>query len=207
MANDTGGADRAEVVKAAKPRIEGLPYSLDQGRIRLEGVRELLSPEVAALVDSIIPREPVEVPDEADLSGFAMQQLRAFRRGLLGWSAVASGLYLSIATGRVPQEECMPTQVVPRAEFHERMQLLSGLDSGTVARIADRLSYNSGSPKSELLLQPLLTSRNFVSWCPLAVQISKYERNALEGNVARRCVAGRRRNSHRRPREADAQPK
>lgn len=179
-ANDTGDAERAEVVKAAKPRIEGLPYRLDRGRIRLEDVRELVSPEVNALVDSIIPREPVELPDEVDLLGFTMCQLRAFWRGLLGWSAMSSGLYLSLATGGVPQEECMPTQVVPLAEFHERMQLLSGLDSDTVARIVDRLSYSSQSPKSELLLQPLLLSRNFVSWCPLAVQISKYERNALK---------------------------
>jgi hypothetical protein len=179
MANDTRDAERAEAVKAAKPLIEGLPYSLDRGHIRLDG-RELLSPQVNALVESIIPREPVELSDEANLSGFTMWQLRAFWRGLLGWSAVCSGLYLSLATGGVPQEECMPTQVIPRAEFHERMQMLSGLDPDTVARIVDRLSYDWQSPKSELLLQPLLTSRNFVSWCPLAVQISKYERNALK---------------------------
>jgi hypothetical protein len=40
-ANDTRDAERAEAVKAAKPLIEGLPYSLDRGHIHPASLREI----------------------------------------------------------------------------------------------------------------------------------------------------------------------
>lgn len=120
------------------------------------------------------------MPDDADLVGFTMREFRRFWLALHSWSITASELYLDLAVGGVPQERCMPTQIVPERQFTETIVSITGLSAEVVNEILNRLTYDASDPKRDVFLQPLLRHSESVCWCPLVIKYSRPERNMLK---------------------------
>ena len=92
----------------------------------MHDVRELLVPTVLSLTEYTTFRELLAISPDTDLGGFTLAHLRQFWRALLMWSGVCSRLFLLLVTEGRAQEECIPTQVLTRAEFLDNMEILSG---------------------------------------------------------------------------------
>ena len=174
-------AKRNRLLEEFDEYIRKLSYRLEDGRIQLHDVRELLVPAVSSLTKYATHRELLAIMPDTDLGGFTLVHLRQFWRALLMWSGVCSRLFLLLVTEGRAQEECIPTQVLTRAEFLDNMKILSGLDAQIIQAIVERLSYRTErNIKSDIFLQPLLCGNNSISWSPAVVELSKIERNMLK---------------------------
>lgn len=158
-----------------------LSYKLEDGRIQLHDVRNLLASPVSSLTEYATYRELLAVPPDTELGGFTLENLRHFWRGLTTWSAACCRLFLILVSEGRAQEECIPTQVLTRAEFLNNMNILSGLDKQIIGAIVQRLAYRTESnTKNDIFLQPLLCGNNYICWSPVVVGLSKIERNILK---------------------------
>jgi len=95
------------------------------------------------------------------------------------WSHFAVSLYLTKVKKGIPQEECMPTQVMENNRFIGDMQKLSGLPINIIAEIVKRLTYRQ-EKKSNLLLQPFIVVDETILWSPVLVSKLRYKRNILK---------------------------
>ena len=177
--------DRQSRIRAqlsiAPPPIANIRYSLSEGRIVIENLREIAADDFRNLVDVMSPEEIVPVPDETALDGFTMGEFRSFWKVLMALSFCNQVLFLQVARKGVPQENCAATQFVPRDLFAALQLDLTGLGAETVSRITSLLTLGRGISKPHVFLQPLICSNDkWLCWCPRLVFRSRYERNLLK---------------------------
>jgi hypothetical protein len=177
--NRTDVAVREQVAQSAYYSISGIPVEMLEGRLHFPDPKRLITPELLSLAELANVPEQLALDTEVSLSGFSMGEFRRFWHVILAWSLGASMIYRGLAEERKPQELCMATQIVNLDRFTRCVQELSGLKEVMIRKIIDRLCYRS-TPKSDAFLQPLLCSNDLIAWCPLAIQLSKPERNMLK---------------------------
>ena len=164
--------------RSAKPHIDALKHELRDGRIVLLDLAQLNHPTIVAQ-QTFFQIEFEDIPSDADLAGFTVEEFQGYWRALNRWSRCVVHLYLNKTFGGVNQRECMPTQCVPKDEFLSGISLLSGLKVGKTQIITDRLSWGGSLRRPDILLQPLIVGPRTVSWSPRVIDASRYPRNML----------------------------
>ena len=162
----------------AKRIIEDIEYFLKDGCIQLEEFPENI---VASTRDLFAHRcyELLPLPGDSEMLGFTMDEYWRFIDAITVWSCIAFMKYVRCVWGGVPQHKCMPTQIVEKSKFVERMAFISRLSFAVIQEILTRLTYNP-SPKAEILLTPFLCGENTVSWSPAIIMKYRHERNLLK---------------------------
>jgi len=155
-----------------------LRHDLRNGRIVLLDLDQLNHPSIVKL-HNLFRVEFEDIPPDANLGGFAVEEFQRYWLALSRWSRCVSYLYLMKAF-RAKQFECMPTQCVPKDEFLDGICLLSGLDAEKTQAITDRLSWGGSIRRPDILLQPLIVGTRTISWSPRVIDLSKYTRNMLK---------------------------
>jgi hypothetical protein len=153
-----------------------IAYRLDRGMIRL------IAPATLQAFDpsSIVPaRAAAAFSASADLGGFNMSEFQRFRRGLVVWSTNVLAAHLELVRGGMTPHNCMPTQVVERDTFIDAIVSISQLDSSKIECMIERLSYTHQTRSPCIFQQPLLVDALYVSWSPMAVMLSRADRNML----------------------------
>jgi hypothetical protein len=157
-----------------------VPHQLKDGRIVLGDVSVLCDERVRQGLEPGTSRRRIFTPD-IDLGGFNIGEFDAFWRALYTWSVCVTDIYHYSCDRRdIPQEQCMPTQVVRRDQFLRSMVTLSGLPHATVESILTRLKVDHRTSKLDMYLQPLLCGSESVAWSVRAVQLSVSQRNLLK---------------------------
>ncbi len=163
---------------AAAPIIHQLNHHFQDGRIVLDDDSALNDPTIRAWIASENAFQESFQNDDVD--GFTIQDFTQFFHALLAWSGIASELYLNTSNQGVPQEKCMPTQVVSRVRFLDAISRSSKLRRSIVETIIARLTYDWRTAKPDVYLQPLLCGPSLIAWSPLIVQTSRFQRNLLK---------------------------
>ena len=158
-----------------------MAHHFAHGQLVLDDIHIANSQEIKDLLKLWIPAEPILLAEDDDLAGFSVREFIAYFEALRRWSFCCTFLFLSLVGGRQKHQwECIPTQVIDRDTFVERMQLLSGLDTAKVAAITERLRYDDRAKSPDVFQQPLICGANSVAWSVELVQRSKYLRNMLK---------------------------
>jgi hypothetical protein len=179
---------RSIVMSEAEESLTNIRVEIHDGTLRFDP-HVLLTPEILRLADMVRNTETITFDAQTDLVGFSLAQFRSFWRVLFAWSIGALMIFRSLAYGGAPQENYIPTQIVPRDKFLADIGDISNLPSLIVLEIVKRLSYIPGE-KADIFLQPLLCSVDLVAWSPLTVQLSKEERNFLKLMARSRHLQG-----------------
>jgi hypothetical protein len=157
-----------------------VPYQFKDGRIVLGDVSILCDKRVRQGLEPGTSRHRIFAPN-VDLGGFNIGEFDAFWRALYTWSVCVTDIYRYACDSLgIPQEQCMPTQVVRRDEFIRSMVTLSGLPQITVESILTRLKVDHRTGRLDMYLQPLLCGSESVAWSVRAVQLSVPQRNLLK---------------------------
>lgn len=168
-----------QLLGRAYRRFEQIPYRLRSGRIVLEDLEPLRSAEVKELMLWEMERDYLFSPD-LDLQDFSMAELSQFWLALKTWSKCTSYIYLKLFKQRIPQHSCMPTQILPQAEFLSRMAALSDLNQSVVMKILERVTLDGRSKKPDIFLQPICCGGGSVGWSAHVVLLSCHQRNMLK---------------------------
>lgn len=166
-------------VNRSRRVLAGIEYDLVEGRIILAPLPDDL---VSCFGETLLPTkglEHVPLPAGTDLIGFTIDDFWSFIEAVTAWSRAALMRYSRCVQKRIPQQECMPTQLVEEAVFVEQIARLSNLDVARVTAVLDRLTYQPG-PKADILLTPFLRSENKVAWSPAVIIKMRYERNLMK---------------------------
>jgi len=162
-------------------RLEKAAYHCAHGQLVLDDIHIANSEEIKKLLELWLPAEPTLLSDGDDLAGFSVEEFVAYFGALRRWSFCCTFLFLSLVSRRQKHQwECIPTQVIERPLFIDRMQSLSGLNADTVAAITDRLRYDNRTQSPEVFQQPLFCGPDYIAWSVDVVQKSKCVRNMLK---------------------------
>lgn len=171
---------RDKLQAAAAPAFVQVGHNLVDGRIVLDDVGQLRDERVAQYVNWVTSYRRL-FPMDVDLQGFKIRDFDAYWRALYTWSICTTQIYGAYCDRNgVPQERCMPTQVVPVEQFLDSMATLSGLPRDVVGRITDRLTADNRTKKLDMYLQPLLRGDTSVAWSVRSVLLSLPQRNLLK---------------------------
>src|SRR6266446_1813922 len=131
-----------------------MPHRFEGGRIVLDDVTALSDDRVRRWLDLGFAMVRQQFfPTNTDVGGFNIGEFDAFWRALYTWSVCVTSIYSdSCGRRRIPQEQCMPTQVVRRGEFIRSMASLSGLPPVTVESILGRLKVDHRTNKLDMYL-------------------------------------------------------
>ena len=166
-------------IKNEKPHVMRLSHELRDGRIVLLAVEQLANPTIVAMQE-LMRVEFEDIPVNADLGGFTVEEFHRYWLALGCWSHCASILFVTKVHGGTSQVECMPTQCEPKDRFLRGVSFLSGLDVGKAQAITDRLAWGNSIKRPDILLQPLIVGPTTVTWSPRVIELSKYSRNMLK---------------------------
>lgn len=155
-------------------------HSCLSGRIVLETVDPLAGAEMDDFVRRTWPSNAREVPDSVDLGGFTGGDFSSFWSALSRWSLCAFRLFIKHLEGGRPQHECMPSQVVERRLFVDRISQLGSLTQEKVEGILDRLTLGRAVERPEIFLQPFICSEKQVGWSVFVILASRFQRNMLK---------------------------
>lgn len=175
-------------------------HHFDGGHVVLDDVSVLRSDVVREYVQFVCTSEFGFPPDQ-DLGGYTVQDFTAFWHTIYAWSTCVTELYLRFTETATRQEECMATQVVPRAAFLDALTESSGLTANVANRILAQLRYDKRTTKPDIFLQPLVCGENLVAWSAMVIQLSRFQRNLLklmartpsQKSLADRVIGGRER--------------
>ncbi len=175
LSNENDGSLRyiADTVATIEP-------VLSRGRIHHTSILPYLSEAVLDASASVEQPDVVDLEPTSDLGGFSYSDFTCYWRVLLGWSNVAMRLYLRLFEEKVPQSECMPTQVVSGRGFLDAMVTHTKLSAEIVQKITSFLTYDQRDIKGDVFLRPLFTMQNDYIWSPLVVSLSRQPRNVLK---------------------------
>lgn len=157
-----------------------LKYGLRNGRIELDDITQLSNPQLIKLAELNALYEDLLLDDNADLVGFSLGQFRVFWNAIMRWSLCVQKIYVDLILQSVPQQECMPTQIINQNKFCNAIEELTKLTPQVINAIVQRLIYDQRNPKSDIFLQPLIMGEENISWCPFVIQNSQYGRNMLK---------------------------
>lgn len=175
LALATNPADAGRVRRV----LGNVSYDLVDGRIVLDRLPDDLVDQLGEAILSGRKLEPVPLPAATDMLGFTIAEFWRFITAVTAWSHAAFLRYVRCVHERVPQHQCMPTQLVADDVFMDQTSRLSGLASETVSAILERLSVTPG-PKADILLTPFLRSDGQVAWSPAGIIKMRHERNLLK---------------------------
>lgn len=156
-----------------------IPHSLEDGRIVIQDFNSLAAPEIrrftklSSRIDDLL-----ELSD--DLGGFTVAEFNRFWWALRSWSQCCSYIYLSHTQNGMPQEQCMPTQVVSVDFFIKTLANLALIETAKSALIMERLAYVAGDKKEDIFLHPLVCGAGSVAWSTSVVESSAHQRNILK---------------------------
>jgi hypothetical protein len=156
-----------------------VPHRCVDGRIVIDDLSLLSSPEVLTAVETRNFGEIMQLPDDTNLGEFTIGQLDRYWACFVAWSICATKLYLHLI-GRQPQEKCMPTQVLPYTAFIAQMSQLTELKSEIVTAITAHFTFPTTAERPDIILQPLLRGPTTISWSCFIAQVSQHRRNALK---------------------------
>jgi hypothetical protein len=152
-----------------------------QGRVALDDLAVVNSDAVRQLLTEALPTEPLPLDPDVDLLGFTVEDFTQYSDALRRWSFCCTLLFLlSLHERRKQQWECIPTQVLARAEFLRSMSELSGLDDRIIQVITERLTFDHRTAWPEVFQQPLLCGPTTVAWSVQLAQSSRSMRNMLK---------------------------
>jgi len=171
---------KADVIREAFALCRRAKHHCEDGRIVFHDPSVLNLPELRAYVDLGTSWNRLLLPDDCDLAGFNLSDLDAFWHALRRWGHCCMVLTSRLATEQLVLHQCLPTQVVGREAFVEKMAILSDLDTAAVRDITDRMSYDPAISNPDIFLQPLVAAVKRVAWSPSLVAISTYRRNTLK---------------------------
>ncbi len=162
-------------LRSSKPVVEA-------GRLKLECVTQTSLAPFYSLAEKLQFIEYDFMPDEIELFGFSVGELRSFFSWFRAW-----GFALGFAFQRHFLEKpedinhlaLIPAQYMPKDEFMAAMMALTGLPSTTINRIVGRLRYDDRTSWPCVFLQPLIEANNHVAWSPAVIQATSYLRNML----------------------------
>ncbi len=166
-------------VTRSKHVLAGVGHDLVEGRIILAPLPDDLVPCLGETLLTTRGLEHVALPVGTDLMGFTIDDFWSFIGTITAWSHAAFMRYCRCVRERIPQHECMPTQLVDEAFFVEQVSRLGNLDAAKVKAVLNRLTYQPG-PKADILLTPFLHSENRIAWSPTVVMKMRHERNLLK---------------------------
>lgn len=167
------------VAANAVTHIHKLKSHRRNGRIVLDDPTELRSAAILEYVNVIC--EPLhDFPSHEIVNGFSFRDFNQYWMALYAWSYAATELYLKAYHDGVPQEEAMPTQVVPRKHFIDAISAVSGLSHDIVSKITKMLQVDERSEKPDLFLQPLICGQDHIAWSAAIGQQSRFQRNLLK---------------------------
>lgn len=161
-------------------KLESISPHLAQGRVQYDCIVANLNKDVIAACAGLVPPEIVDLEPSESMGPFTYSDFARYWDVLRAWSSVAVRLYLKLFQRRHPQNECMPTQVVPANEFISEMVRLTGLSNEVVVAISNFLTYDNRTKRPDVFLQPLLRLGGMIVWSPLLVTLSRQPRNALK---------------------------
>src|SRR5262249_3470721 len=134
---------RDQLQEASARVFQQVPHHLEQGRIVLDDIAHLRHESVGKYVEWITADQRLFSP-EIDLGGFTVREFESYWRAIYTWSVCATHLYCCYCDqGRLPQEQYMPTQVVPINEFLDSIGTLSSLSRDVAALITYRLKVDN----------------------------------------------------------------
>lgn len=128
--------DIERLERQASRAMRALDHEFIDGRVVLKNTNQLADPTIIAFCESF-RHEFVDIDPNVDLGGFTIDQFQRYWSVLARWSHSATGIFFERVQSGVPQNECMPTQCVPKADFFSSVRNLSGLDEDTVSLITD----------------------------------------------------------------------
>ena len=170
--------DIQPLAEEAIPFMASFEHELVDGRVVLTNLSQLSDARIVAYSNFLL-HEFEDIDPGADLSGFTVDQFQRFWSVLARWSQSAVQIYFTRASSGTPQNQCMPTQCVPKDKFITAVSDLSGLDVPVVTAITERLRWGPSITNPDIFLQPLVVGANTVLWSPRVIDISRYPRNLL----------------------------
>ena len=167
--------------------MKKVPYQLLDGRIVLDDLSMLANDAMQEWFSMMCGIHHL-FPPETSLGDFTIGQLNQFWRALASWSVSLNELYLKLFARGVPQESCLPTQVVERASFLKAISELSGVSLATTDKITSMLTFNPDNSKSDAFLQPFICTEDKIAWSTYIVHGSRFQRNFLKLMARRPCL-------------------
>jgi len=161
-----------------------ISYELRNGMIYFLNAKDIINKDVTNTFGNITDHSEFEIDDNEDFSGFTNRDLKKFWVILKTWSELALNIYKNLAYTGTPQEDCLPTQILPLNTFVTKMRNASHLPKSTISLIINRfnaLEYKKKDP----VMAPFIILNGLIAWSTLAVTQSSYERNMLK-NMCRR---------------------
>jgi hypothetical protein len=170
---------KASDFEHAEEVLREVGYRLSDGHVLLDRLPDDLIDKTGGAFRLFREFELVQLSPTADMLGFTMGEFWMFIDAITLWSHAAFIRYSDCVARGLPQEECMPTQIVGEDEFVEQISRLSRLSVKSVEAVRDRLTYSPG-PKGDILLTPFLRGEGSICWSPTGVINYAHERNLLK---------------------------
>jgi hypothetical protein len=167
-------------ISAVSMRMHEMRYRTTSTGIAYDSYNFLDWDDVRRLAASTTVDETLALEAGEDLGGFTVGEFREFWVTLRGWGFTTIGLYGALRQRGVPEPSCVSTQSLHRDTFIDVIHTKSGLALRVVEQIVARLSY--GQPTNaqpDIFLQPLIVGER-ITFSPLLIELSKYERNMLK---------------------------
>lgn len=172
-------AMKADDILAAQRAYSSLPYELSDGHIV---IKEFPVNFIDRVFTTLKPHEEAEllpIKRNKNMIGFTIEQYWQFMLAITAWSQALVMRYKQCFMNGVPQNTCMPTQVINEDHLVETIRFLSNLPVEIVRSILDRLTLKP-SAKADIIITPFLRGGGVVCWSPAIILKYRHERNLLK---------------------------
>lgn len=169
-----------ELCRGLYAKLIQTKFHFEAGRIVIDEFAKVDDPAIKELMEYLNPQEDMLLPDATDLIGFTLADFLAYYAILKQWSFLSTILFISLTLSGKDPTSCLPTQVVPRASFLDRMESLSGLSREKIEAITFRLTYDNRIAAPDIFQQPLICGEHSVAWSARVVGYSRQVRYLLK---------------------------
>jgi hypothetical protein len=160
--------------------LSKISFECYEGRIIIKDITLLKTPVIRGSLGKEVTSEILRLDENVDLGGFSFGDYKKFWLALFNWSNCLLFLYLKTVSNGMAQEECMPTQLLNEKHFISNIKILSDISEEAIINITDRLSYDWGNNKADILLRPFIRVGEKMLWSPFLITKLKYEKNMLK---------------------------
>ncbi len=167
-----------ELIDTVRDHFDFVPHTYRNGRIYL-AFPEKLSCELALrFYGTFYDTDDLFSPTD-DLGGITLVDFMTVFSALRFWSECCLIKYMASTIEGMPQEQCMPTQVVPHSFLVRKLASVTGLCRDLVATAVSLLSMSQSDGRADVIITPLINRAELVAWSCYALCSSRQPRNVL----------------------------